>query len=68
MARWLAIFIVVLIAFAAAAEDAPGDQKTEWITVENGQVTAETETEPMTIAARRAEAEALAIVPDDAEL
>jgi hypothetical protein len=36
--------------------------------VENGLVTTETETEPMTTAARRAEAKALAIVPDDAEL
>lgn len=37
MARWLAIFIVVLIAFAAAADDAPGDQKTEWLFVQTAQ-------------------------------
>jgi len=44
------------------------DGKLEWITVEDGVVTAETDEEPMTSAVRRAEAEALAIVPDDAEL
>jgi putative cardiolipin synthase len=44
------------------------DGKFEWITVENGLVTTETEKEPMTTAVQRAEAEALAIVPDDAEL
>jgi putative cardiolipin synthase len=44
------------------------DGKLEWITVENGVVTAETDEEPMTSAVRRAEAEALGIVPDDAEL
>jgi hypothetical protein len=44
------------------------DGKFEWITVENGAITAETDEEPMTSAARRAEAEALAIVPDDAQL
>jgi putative cardiolipin synthase len=44
------------------------DGKVEWITVVDGAVTAETDTEPMTSAARRAEAKALALVPDDAEL
>lgn len=39
-----------------------------WRTVVDGRVVAEEETEPMTTAARRAEADALAIVPDDAEL
>jgi putative cardiolipin synthase len=44
------------------------DGEIEWITVENGVITAEKDKEPMTSAVRRAEAEALAIVPDDAEL
>lgn len=44
------------------------DGHPEWITVENGVVTVEAEKEPMTSAARRAEADALAIVPDDAQL
>jgi putative cardiolipin synthase len=44
------------------------DGKLGWITVENGAVTAETNEEPMTSAVRRAEAKALAIVPDDAQL
>jgi putative cardiolipin synthase len=44
------------------------DGKLEWITVEDGVRTAETDTEPMTSAVRRAEAMALAIVPDDAQL
>ena len=43
------------------------DGKVEWITVVDGVVTAETDTEPMTSAARRADAKALALVPDDAE-
>ena len=49
---------------------APGDgvENLTWITVVDGVVTAETDTEPMTSAARRAEAKALALVPDDAEL
>ena len=42
--------------------------KLEWITVEKGVITAETSEEPMTSIVRRAEAEALAIVPDDAQL
>ena len=37
MARWQVIFIVMLIAFAAAAEDEPGNQKTEWLFVQNAQ-------------------------------
>ncbi|MGB6001126.1 MAG: phospholipase D-like domain-containing protein, partial [Thermoanaerobaculia bacterium] len=45
-----------------------GDGKPEWITVVNGVITVEAEKEPMTSAARRAEADALAIVPDDAQL
>ena len=44
------------------------DGKVEWVTVENGVITAETETEPMISAAQRIEADALAVVPDDAEL
>jgi putative cardiolipin synthase len=44
------------------------DGEIEWITVENGVITAEKDKEPMTSAVRRAEAEAMAIVPDDAEL
>ena len=44
------------------------DGHPEWITVENGVVTVEAEKEPMTTAAQRAEADALAIVPDDAQL
>ena len=44
------------------------DGKFEWITVENGVVTAEMDKEPMTSALRRAEAKALAIVPDDSQL
>jgi putative cardiolipin synthase len=44
------------------------DGKLEWITVAGGVVTAETDEEPMTTAARRAEAKALAIVPDDSQL
>jgi phosphatidylserine/phosphatidylglycerophosphate/cardiolipin synthase-like enzyme len=44
------------------------DGKFEWITVDNGVVTSETETEPMTTMAQRAEAAVLAVLPDDAEL
>ncbi len=44
------------------------DGKFEWITVEGGVRTAATDTEPMTSAVRRAEAKALGIVPDDAQL
>ena len=44
------------------------DGKLEWIAVEKGVITAETNAEPMTSTERRAEAEALAIVPDDAQL
>jgi putative cardiolipin synthase len=44
------------------------DGKLQWVTVTEGVVTAETDVEPMTTAARRAEAKALAIVPDDSQL
>jgi hypothetical protein len=44
------------------------DGKFEWITLENGVITAKSDEEPMTSAERRAEATALAIVPDDAQL
>lgn len=44
------------------------DGKLAWVTVENGVITTETETEPMTTEERRAEARVLAVVPDDAEL
>jgi hypothetical protein len=44
------------------------DGEVEWVTVENGVITSETETEPMTSVARRMEADALSVVPDDAEL
>lgn len=44
------------------------DGKPEWITVENGETTVEAEKEPMTSAARRIEADALIIVPDDSQL
>jgi putative cardiolipin synthase len=40
----------------------------EWVTLENGVVTTETETEPMTTPERRAAARLLAVVPDDAQL
>ena len=42
--------------------------KVEWITTEDGVVTSVGEKEPMTTAARRAEADAMAIVPDDSQL
>jgi len=44
------------------------DGVVEWITVENGVVTSELEKEPMTSKGRRAEADILAIVPDDSQL
>ncbi|MBW2577513.1 MAG: phospholipase D family protein [Deltaproteobacteria bacterium] len=44
------------------------DDKLAWIAVESGVISTETDEEPMTSAARRTEAEALAIVPDDAQL
>jgi phosphatidylserine/phosphatidylglycerophosphate/cardiolipin synthase-like enzyme len=40
----------------------------EWITVESGVITTETDTEPMTPKARRAEADLLMAVPDDSQL
>ena len=39
-----------------------------WVTMEDGVITAETDTEPMTTAAQRAEADALALVPDSSEM
>lgn len=44
------------------------DGKVEWITRKNGAITAEEDREPMTTAAQRAEAHALAIVPDESQL
>ena len=44
------------------------DGHVAWITTENGVIVAETKTEPMTSRARRAEAEALSVVPDDSQL
>jgi hypothetical protein len=44
------------------------DGSVAWITTENGVIAAETETEPMTSRARRAEADVLSVVPDDAQL
>ena len=44
------------------------DGTVEWITVEDGVITAELEKEPMTSAGRRAEANLLVIVPDDSQL
>jgi len=44
------------------------DGTVAWITIEDGVVTFETDTEPMTTAAQRAEADALAIVPDDSQM
>jgi phosphatidylserine/phosphatidylglycerophosphate/cardiolipin synthase-like enzyme len=42
--------------------------KVEWITEKNGVITSELETEPMTSAARRVEADALSVIPDNAQL
>jgi len=44
------------------------DESVEWITVEDGIVTSELEKEPMTSKGRRADADLLVIVPDDAQL
>jgi hypothetical protein len=44
------------------------DGKVAWVTVEDGVITEEFDTEPMTTAARRAEADALALIPDDSEM
>ena len=44
------------------------DGSVAWVTVENGVVTEEFDTEPMTSAVTRAEADALAIVPDSKEM
>ena len=42
--------------------------KVAWVTVEDGVITEEFDTEPMTTAAQRAEADALALIPDDSEM
>jgi putative cardiolipin synthase len=44
------------------------DEQVAWITSENGIIKTETETEPMTSKARRAEADLLMVVPDKAQL
>jgi hypothetical protein len=44
------------------------DGKIEWITEKDGFISSELETEPMTSAMRRVAADALSIVPDDAQL
>lgn len=44
------------------------DGKITWITTENGAITTETETEPMTSKERRAEADLLMAVPDKSQL
>lgn len=42
--------------------------KLEWVTVENGVVTVESEREPMTTTSRRAEAKVMKLVPDKSQL
>ena len=44
------------------------DGKVVWVTKENGAITEEFDTDPMTTAAQRAEADALALIPDDREM
>jgi len=44
------------------------DGKVAWVTRVDGVVTEEFDTEPMTTAVKRAEADALAIVPDSKEM
>jgi putative cardiolipin synthase len=44
------------------------DGQFAWITSQEGAVTTETETEPMTSKARRAEADLLMVVPDKSQL
>jgi phosphatidylserine/phosphatidylglycerophosphate/cardiolipin synthase-like enzyme len=44
------------------------DGKLQWLTVENGRITDQTETEPATTRVRRAEAWLMQVVPDDAQL
>ena len=44
------------------------DGKVEWVTIEDGVVTEEHDKEPMTSAARRAEADALSLIPDSSEM
>jgi len=42
--------------------------KVVWVTNDNGTITEEFDTDPMTTAAQRAEADALALIPDDQEM
>jgi hypothetical protein len=42
--------------------------KVVWVTKDNGTITEEFDTDPMTTAAQRAEADALALIPDDQEM
>ena len=65
------------VADSVANDIAPGnswhvilgdDGKVSWVTLEDGVVTEEFDTEPMTTAARRAEADALALIPDESEM
>jgi putative cardiolipin synthase len=44
------------------------DGKVKWVTVDDGVVTEEFDTDPMTTTVRRAEADALALIPDDSEM
>ncbi len=44
------------------------DGSVVWVTMEDGVIIEETDTEPMTTAAQRAEADALALVPDSSEM
>jgi putative cardiolipin synthase len=44
------------------------DGSVAWVTMEDGVITEESDTEPMTTAARRAEADALALIPDSSEM
>ncbi|MGB5293469.1 MAG: hypothetical protein WBP34_00830, partial [Thermoanaerobaculia bacterium] len=44
------------------------DGKVAWVSMEDGVVTEEFDTEPMTTAVKRAEADALALVPDSKEM
>jgi putative cardiolipin synthase len=44
------------------------DGKIVWVTKENGAITEEFDTDPMTTAAQRAEADTLALIPDDREM
>ena len=44
------------------------DRSVAWVTMEDGVITEESDTEPMTTAARRAEADALALIPYSSEM